>query len=83
MTESEFLTTASETIAGVLSGSKKERALFAKEDPEAKRRPAKKCKACKKSHGLCACEKFKMTVNERWNIAKQQKLCLDVSATAT
>ena len=36
--ESEFLTTASETIAGVLSGSKKERALFAKEDPDPKKK---------------------------------------------
>ena len=75
--ESEFLTTASETIAGVLSGSKKERALFAKEDFDPKKKHSRKCKVCKESHNLWTCENFKkMTVNERWNIAKEQKLCL-------
>ena len=39
--ESEFLTTASETIADVLSGSKKERAMFAKEDPDRKKKHSK------------------------------------------
>ena len=74
--ESEFLTTASETIAGVLSGSKKERALFAKEDPDPKKKPSKKCKVCKESHGLWMCENFKkMPVDGRCNIAKEQKLC--------
>ena len=74
--EPEFLTTASEAIAGVLSGSKKERTLFAKEDPDPKKKHAKKCKVCKESHGLWTCENFKkMSVDERWNIAKEQKLC--------
>ena len=73
--ESEFLTTASETIAGVLSGSKKERALFAKEDPDHKKKRAKKCKVCKESPGLWTCENFKMSVDDRWNIAQEQKLC--------
>ena len=75
MIESEFLTTASETIAGVLSGYKKERALFAKEDPDPKNKHAKKCKVCKESHALWTYEDFKnMSVDDRWNIAKEQKL---------
>ena len=75
-TESEFLTTASETIAGVLSGSKRERALFAKEDPDPNKKHLTKCRICKESHGLWTCENFKkMSVNDRWNIAKEQKLC--------
>ena len=73
--ESEFLTTASETIADVLSGSKKERALFAKEDPNRKKKHSKKCKVCKESDGLWTCENLKMSVDDRWNIAKEQKLC--------
>lgn len=75
MIESEFLTTASETIPGVLSGSKKERALFAKEDPDPKKKHAKKCKVCEESHALWTYEDFKnMSVDDRWNIAKEQKL---------
>ena len=73
--ESEFLTTASETIADVLSGSKKERAMFAKEDPDRKKKHSKWCKVCKESDGLWTCENLKMSVDDRWNIAKEQKLC--------
>ena len=54
--ESEFLTTVSETMPGVLSVSKKERSLFAKEDPEPKKRPVKKSKVCKESHILWTSE---------------------------
>ena len=53
--ESEFLTTASEAIADVLSGSKKERTLFAKEDPDRKKKHSKKCKVCKECDGLWTC----------------------------
>ena len=48
--ESEFLTTASETITGVLSGSKRERTFLAKIDPEPKKKQGNKCKLCKGSH---------------------------------
>lgn len=74
--ESEFLTTASETITGVLSGSKRERTFLAKVDPEPKKKQGNKCKLCKGSHGMWNCENFKkMPVDMRWNVAKEQKLC--------
>lgn len=44
--ESEFMTTASETRAGVLSGSRKERAFPAKDDPGPKKKRIKKRKMC-------------------------------------
>ena len=69
--ESEFMTIASETIR-VLSGSRKERATLAKEEPDPKEKQMKKCRVCKDIHGLWACENFKkMTVHDRWNIAKE------------
>ena len=40
--ESEFLTTASETITGVLSGSKRERTFLAEVDPEPKKKQGNK-----------------------------------------
>jgi len=71
--ESEFLTTASETIIGVL---KRERTFLAKIDPEPKKKQGNKCKLCKGSHGMWNCENFKkMSVDMRWNVAKEQKLC--------
>lgn len=74
--ESEFLTTASETITGVLSGSKRERTFLAEVDPEPKKKQGNKCKLCKGSHGMWNCENFKkMPVDMRWNVAKEQKLC--------
>ncbi|KAL9980916.1 hypothetical protein ACROYT_G009558 [Oculina patagonica] len=74
--ESEFLTTASETITGVLSGSKRERIFLAEVDPEPKKKQGNKCKLCKGSHGMWNCENFKkMSVDMRWNVAKEQKLC--------
>ncbi|KAL9956534.1 hypothetical protein ACROYT_G038021 [Oculina patagonica] len=74
--ESEFLTTASETITGVLSGSKRERTFLAEVDPEPKKKQGNKCKLCKGSHGMWNCENFKkMSVDIRWNVTKEQKLC--------
>lgn len=74
---SEFLTTASDTIVGVISRSKKERALFAKEDPDPKKKHSKKCKVCKEFRGLWTFENFKkMSVDDTWNIAQEQKLFL-------
>ena len=76
--ESEFMTTASETIAGVLKdGTKRERTFLTEEDHSFKKKPTRKCKLCKEQHGLWKCENFKeMTANERWNVATEQKLCL-------
>jgi len=83
-TESEFLTTASETITGVLSGSKRERTFLAKIDPEPEKNQGNKCKLCKGSHGMWNCENFKkMSVDMRWNVAKQQKLCSDAPVMDT
>ena len=63
--------TASETRAGVRSGSRKERALPTKEDPDPKKKRMKK----RESRCLWACENFKkMSVGDRWNIAKEHKL---------
>ena len=80
--ESEFLTTASETISGVLKEStKKERNLsgrtFVTQDNNVpKKRQPRKCKVCGQSHGIWACDNYnKMTVNHRWDIAKEHKLC--------
>ena len=61
----------------------KERALCAKEDPDPKKKHAKKCKVCKESYGLWTCENFKMTVGDRWNITKEQYGVLDSSVTDT
>ena len=75
--ESEFMTAASETIAGVLKdGTKEERTFLTEEDHSSKKKPTKKCKLCKEHHGLWKCENFKkMTANERWNVATEHKLC--------
>ena len=81
--ESEFLTTASETITGVLKESaKKERTTSAgrtfvtQNDPEPKKRHGRNCKVCDEPHGLWACDSYKrMTVNHRWDVAKDHKLC--------
>ena len=56
--ESEFLTTDSETIAGVLKdGSRRKRAFLAEEAGHSpKKRPARKCKLCKGPHGLWKCK---------------------------
>ena len=70
--ESEFMITASETRAGVRSGSRKDKALPAKEDPDPKKERMKK----RETLCLWACENFKnMSVDDRWNIAKEHKLC--------
>ena len=75
--ESEFMTAASETIAGVLKdGTKRERTFLTEEDHSFKKKPTKKCKLCREHHGLWKCENFKkMTANERWNVETEHKLC--------
>ena len=75
--ESEFMTAASETIAGVLKDeTKRERTFLTEEDHSSKKKPTKKCKLCRELHGLWKCENFKkMTANERWNVATEHKLC--------
>ena len=77
------MTTASETITGVLKESaKKERTTSAgrtfvtQNDPEPKKRHGRNCKVCDEPHGLWACDSYKrMTVNHRWDVAKDHKLC--------
>ena len=75
--ESEFMTAASETIAGVLKDeTKRERTFLTEEDHSSKKKPTKKCELCRDHHGLWKCENFKkMTANERWNVATEHKLC--------
>ena len=82
--ESEFLTTASETISGVLKEpSKKEEKVppvgptFVTQDPSLiKKKPSRACKVCNGQHGVWACGSFKkMTVPKRWEVATEHKLC--------
>ena len=75
--ESEFMTTASETIAGVLKdGTKRERIFLTDEDHSSRKKRTRKCELCKEHHGLWKCENFKkMTANDRWNVATEHKLC--------
>ena len=84
--ESEFLTTASEIITGVGKSSVKQlkpsavgRTYVTQERPTIsgpRRRDIKKCKLCNHPHGLWACDSFrKMTVNQRWDIAREQRVC--------
>ena len=84
--ESEFLTTASEIIIGVGKSSVKQsrpsavgRTYVTQERPTIsgpRRRDIKKCKLCNLPHGLWACDSFrKMTVNQRWDIAREQRVC--------
>ena len=80
--ESEFLTTATETLKGLNKDS-----AVQKKDQTAKtfvghtQSPLKgksmsKCQLCKGIHGLWACERFKsMDVEERWKQAKGLHIC--------
>ena len=74
---SEFMTTASETIAGVLKdGTKRERTFLTDEDHSSRKKLTRKCELCKEHHGLWKCENFKkMTANDRWNLATEHKQC--------
>ena len=71
------MTTALETIVGVLKdGTKKERTFLAEEDPKPKQKHVKTCKVCKEPHSVWNCKGFKqMTVNNRWSVAKEDKVC--------
>ena len=79
--ESEFMTSASETISGVLKEpARKERSatgrtlLTQHETPIGEFK--KKCQVCSKPHGLWACDDHKkMAVNRRWDIVKDHKVC--------
>ena len=75
--ESELITTASETIAGVLKdGMKRERTFLTDEDHSSRKKHTSKCELCKEHHGLWKCENFKkLTANDRWNVATEHKLC--------
>ena len=82
--ESEFLTTASETISGVLKESpKKERnsptagsSFVTRDSLLDNKKESQACKVCIGQHGIWSCESFKrMTVPKRWKVAKGYKLC--------
>ena len=84
--ESEFLTTASEIITGVGKSSVRQlkpsvvgRTYVTQERPTTsspRKRAIKKCKLCNHPDGLRACDSFrKMTVNQRWDIAREQRVC--------
>ena len=53
----------------------RERTFLTEVDPEPKKKQGNKCKLCKGSHGMWNCENFKMSVDMRWSVAKEQKLC--------
>ena len=84
--ESEFLTTASEIITGVGKSSVRQlkpsvvgRTYVTQERPTTsspRKRAIKECKLCNHPDGLWACDSLrKMTVNQRWDIAREQRLC--------
>jgi len=82
--ESEFSTTASETISGVFKEpSKKEKNVpsagssFVTRAPSFNKKSSQACKVCNGEHGVWTCESFKrMTVPKRWEVATEHKLCL-------
>lgn len=82
--ESEFLTTALETISGVLKESpKKERnsptagsSFVTRNSSLDKKKPSQACKVCNGQHGIWSCESFKrMTAPKRWEVATGHTLC--------
>ena len=81
--ESEFLTTASQTISGVLKESpKKERnsptagsSFVTRNSTLDKKKPSQACKVCNGQHGIWSLSFKRMTVPERWEVATGHKLC--------
>ena len=85
--ESQFLTTASETITGILKElakepARKERPVTGRIHVTSNLNPVKttdkksNCRVCSSPHGLWACDKFKqMPDRDRWDIAKESKAC--------
>ncbi|XP_068749411.1 uncharacterized protein [Montipora capricornis] len=78
--ESQFHTTAHETIRGLTKGDwrppgqRKINTFFA--EPSIASRKQRQCPVCSKQHGVWNCELYqKMTVPSRWETAKQLKLC--------
>ena len=77
--ESEFLTTAAETVGGILKVSaRKDHAgpTFVTQSETKQKYNNRTCVICNQSHGIWACETFKsMNINQRWDKAKEFKLC--------
>ena len=77
--ESEFLTTAAETVGGILKDSaRKSHAgpTFVTQSETKQKYTNRTCVICNQSHGIWACETFKsMNINQRWDKAKEFKLC--------
>lgn len=79
--ESQFLTTASETLSGIAKEpARRDRHATGRtlvtQSSEASTDSKVKCKVCSGAHGVWACDKFKgMTIKKRWYIAKENRLC--------
>ena len=89
--ESEFQTIALETVRGLASTSREDipkskkgntRTFFGSPQSEENRggsavaTPRRSCKICNRQHGVWECDQFKkMNQTQRWDIAKQYKLC--------
>ena len=77
--ESEFLTTASETVGGILKDSARKvhaGPTFVTQSETKQKYTNRNCVICNQSHGIWACETFKsMNINQRWDKAKEFKLC--------
>jgi hypothetical protein len=74
--ESEFQTIAAETVKGLHPGNEKRSKFRDGGRTYFNRDGVSKCKLCNNQHPIWRCNQFKqMTVSERWNFAKQTRLC--------
>jgi hypothetical protein len=74
--ESEFQTIATETFHGLSSGNTRKSKHRDGGRTYFNRNSVQKCNLCNGQHPIWRCTQFKqMTVSERWNFAKQSRLC--------
>ena len=82
--EAEFLSTASETVRGIIKEEPKknrERTFVTQAETPVtvvteSKHWSKPCQLCHESHGLWKCDKFKaMNNDQRWDEAKRLKVC--------
>ncbi|CAB4042746.1 Nucleotide-binding oligomerization domain-containing 2, partial [Paramuricea clavata] len=74
--ESEFQTIAAETVKGLHPGNEKRSKFRDGGRTYFNRDGVSKCNLCNNQHPIWRCNQFKqMTVSERWNFAKQSRLC--------